>query len=362
MRDAQLELNLRALAHNFKRVRELAPNAKVLAMVKAEAYGHGAIVVAKALADADGFGVAFLAEAQALRAAGITKSILILEGVFTQEEFNQAAEIGAKVIVHQPEQLVFIEQYRGAASADIWLKLNSGMNRLGFKPEQAASAFQRILACACVRELGMATHFAQADDVESEQTPTQIATFNAVYAQLQCLTDRPILRSLSNSAGIVSWPEAHHDWVRPGIMLYGSSPFENQPADALNLLPVMTLSSRLIAINSVKKGEPVGYGARWIADRDTRLGIVAIGYGDGYPRHARNGTPVLINGQRFPLVGRVAMDMITVDLGDAHVELGDKATLWGEGLAVDEVAQCAQTISYELLCKVTSRVTRKVKA
>lgn len=362
MREARLDLNLAALRHNFAVVRQQAPDARVLAMVKADAYGHGARLVAEALPEADGFGVAYLAEAVALREAGIRQPIAVLEGVFSDAELAEALRLGLQVVVHQVEQLQLLECCPLQGRVDVWLKLDTGMHRLGFPPAQALAAFERLRACAQVGVIGLVTHFARADETDCPQTVQQIERFRQVHGQLSALAGQPLPASLANSAGILAWPLAHADWVRPGIMLYGSSPFADRSATELGLRPVMTLRSRLIAINPVSRGEPVGYGGTWVAERDTRLGIVAIGYGDGYPRHARSGTPVLVNGHEVPLAGRVAMDMITVDLGELPARPGDAVVLWGEGLAADRVAACAGTISYELFCKITARVPRHVLA
>jgi alanine racemase len=360
MREAQLGLNLPALHHNIRRVRELAPYARVMAMVKADAYGHGALTVARALGEADSFGVAFIDEALALREAGITQNIAVLEGVFTADEMFNAVRQGLQLVVHQEEQIQLIESCKLSGPIDVWLKVDTGMHRLGFSPERSILAFQRLLAARVVNQVGLLTHFASADELGSRQTEMQIGRFRALQQSLSRNGSRTIPDSLANSAGIIAWPASHGAWVRPGIMLYGSSPLPERSADELGLRPVMTLSSRLIAINHVKKGEAVGYGGSWVAPQDTRIGVVAIGYGDGYPRHARNGTPVLINGKRVPLAGRVSMDMLTVDLGDMLAMIGDPVVLWGEGLPADVIASWAGTISYELFCKVTARVQRKV--
>lgn len=358
MREARLRIDTQALRHNMQRVREIAPHSRLIAMVKADAYGHGALAVAKALPDADAFGVAFLEEALALRKAGIHQPIAVLEGLFSSEEMAEALHQQLMIVVHQEQQLVLLEQCKVPGKVDVWLKMDTGMHRLGFSPEKIPQAFQRLQNCANVGTVGLLTHFAAADDRESSQTERQIACFQALHQQLQAMTAKRVPTSVCNSAGILAWPSVHGDWVRPGIMLYGSSPFANESADSLGLRPVMTLSSRLIAVSALKKGESVGYGATWTAEQDTRIGVVAIGYGDGYPRTAANGTPVLVGGHRVPLAGRVSMDMITVDLADLPLEVGAHCVLWGEGLPVDEVAACAGTLSYELFCKVTARVAR----
>lgn len=358
MRDARLGINIGALHHNMRRVREAAPYARVMAMVKADAYGHGARLVAEALAGADGFGVAFLEEALALRAAGIRQPITLLEGVFSDSEMFEAVRHDLTVVVHQEAQVGYLERCRLSGPVRVWLKLDSGMHRLGFSPEAAVPAFRRLRAARLTGELGLMTHFACADELASPMTDHQLTRFRAVQQVLQG-DGEPIPDTLCNSAGILAWPAAHGAWVRPGIMLFGSSPFADQSAESLGLRPVMTLTSRLIAVRELKKGEPVGYGATWTAERNTRVGVVGIGYGDGYPRHAPSGTPVLVEGRRVPLVGRVSMDMITVDLGNLQPAPGAGCVLWGEGLPADEVAAHAGTLSYELFCKVTGRVRRE---
>jgi alanine racemase len=360
MREARLGLSRQALHHNLCCVRAAAPYARVLAMVKADAYGHGACLVAETLAEADGFGVAFLEEGLALRAAGIQHPVSILEGVFSDEEMFEAVRQRFSVVVHQEQQIRFLENCRLTGPIDVWLKVDTGMHRLGFSPEAAITAFRRIRAARVVGEVGLLTHFAAADTLESPLTEKQIGRFRALQQILTKSGERSMPDSLANSAAILAWPAAHGAWVRPGIMLYGASPFSDRTADELGLQPAMTLSSRLIAVRTIKKGEAVGYGGTWVAEKDTRIGVVAIGYGDGYPRHARNGTPVVVGGHRVALAGRVSMDMITVDLGDAPVDVGAECVLWGEGLSADVVAAYAGTISYELFCKVTARVKREV--
>lgn len=360
MREARLAISRQALHHNLQLVRMAAPYARVMSMVKADAYGHGAQLVAETLAESDGFGVAFLDEALALRAAGIRQPIAVLEGVFSDMEMFEAVRQQLSIVVHQEEQIAFLESCRLSGPIDVWLKVDTGMHRLGFSPESAVTAFRRIRAARVVGEIGLLTHFAAADELESPQTDKQIGRFRALQQVLTRNGERPMPDSMANSAAILAWPVSHGAWVRPGIMLYGSSPFADRTADELDLRPVMTLRSRLIAVRAVKKGEAVGYGASWVAPQDTRIGVIAIGYGDGYPRHARNGTPVLVGGHRVALAGRVSMDMITVDLGTAPVKTGDDCVLWGEGLSADVVAAHAGTISYELFCKVTARVKREV--
>lgn len=360
MREVRLGISKAALHHNLQRVREAAPYSRVMAMVKADAYGHGLPLVADTLAAADGFGVAIIEEALALRAAGVRQPITVLEGVFTPSEMFEAVRQNLSLVIHQEEQIALLEQCRLSGPVNVWLKIDTGMHRLGIAPEASVSAFRRLRAARITGEIGLMTHFACADQLTSPMTEKQLARFRAVQQVLAGNGQDTLPDSLANSAGILAWPATHGAWVRPGIMLYGSSPFPDQTATSLGLRPVMTLTARVIAVRSLKKGEPVGYGATWVAERDTRIGVVGIGYGDGYPRHAPTGTPVLIEGRRLPLVGRVSMDMLTVELGEAPVQVGDTCILWGEGLPADEVAALAGTISYELFCKLTPRVRREV--
>lgn len=353
-RAAQAQINLYALRHNLQRVREVAPQSRVMAMVKANAYGHGMVRVACVLVDAgvDALGVASIDEAMMLRDAGITAPITLLEGFFEPAELMLIQQHGFDIVIHHPAQLAILEATPLATPVTVWLKVDSGMHRLGFAAEQVSQAWHRLAACRNVRgSVRLMTHLASADDLASPQTPQQFACFNAATAEIKAG------RSIANSAAILAWPQTHDEWVRPGIMLYGASPFINDTAIAHDLKPVMTLTSKLIAINYYKKGDAIGYAASWVCPHDMPVGVVAMGYGDGYPRHAVSGTPVLVNGQRVPLIGRVSMDMFSVDLSSQpQACIGDAVTLWGDGLPVEEVARCASTISYQLLCGVTQRV------
>lgn len=358
MRDCWITLDAEALAHNVSLLRELMPAAKLLAMVKADAYGHGMAPVAAFLTDyVDGFGVACLSEAQALRAQGIKGTITIMEGVFSADELAQARALYLTPVIHSPEQVALLEADDASGPLAIWLKVNTGMNRLGFRPTQALMAWRRIGACAGVHRLGLMTHFASADEPVLANTDQQMGRFRALQQALSQEQGRPVAGSLANSAGVLAWPESADAWMRPGIALYGSSPFADRSAAELGLRPVMTLHARVISVFTVPAGERVGYGASWQAPRSTRIAVVSIGYGDGYPRHAPTGTPVLICGRRYELVGRVSMDMITVKVDDA-VCVGDAVVLWGEDLPADDIAAAAGTISYELFCRLTARVRR----
>ncbi len=343
-----------ALRHNLTVVRRLAPRSRVMAVVKANAYGHGIVPVAQALLGADAFGVARLKEAVALREAGIGQSIVLLEGVFSHAELDIAAQLNFELVVHSFAQLQALETWAGGRRLCVWCKVDTGMNRLGFRVEEFAVAWSRLSSCVHVQQLRVMTHLADADSRDTARTPYQIERFATL------VRDLGVERSIGNSAGLMAWPDARVEWVRPGLMLYGISPFTNTRAVDLNLRPAMTLVTSMIAVRQVSKGKEVGYGGAWIADRDTCVGIAAVGYGDGYPRHARIGTPVRVRDQIRPLVGHVSMDMIAIDLGPGTaIESGDLVTLWGEGLSVEEVARFADTIPYELVCAISQRVAMR---
>lgn len=351
-RPAQLTVNLKALTHNFAQIKKMAPGCAVIAMVKANAYGHGLDRVALSLPEADAFGVASLEEGLQLRRAGVKNAIILMEGLFSPEELAQAIEYDFGLVVHHLAQIDMLEKTSLAKPFTVWLKIDTGMHRLGVAPDEVSKAYARLMFCGAVKKpVGLMTHFASADVLNSAQTSQQIELFNRLTAKLE----GP--RSLANSAGIIAWPAAHGDWVRPGIILYGASPFAVRHSVECNLKPVMTLSSELIAIHDVAKGERVGYGGTWTASEDTQVGVVGIGYGDGYPRHAVNGTPVLVNKRPCPLVGRVSMDMLTVDLcSQPDAKIGDPVILWGEGLPVEIIADHSGTNCYELLTRVMPRV------
>lgn len=346
-RPLRATVNLSALRHNLGIARKHSPQARIMAVIKANGYGHGMLRAAKALAAADGFAVLNMAEAIALREAGFSQEILLLEGFFSADELPLLARHGLSSVIHAQWQLDALLQTPVSAPLQAWLKINSGMNRLGFQPGEVPGALHSLQRMGA--QVTLMTHFARAD--ESDGIAEQLALFNAITHG----SDLP--RSLSNSAAVLNYPEAHADWVRPGIMLYGASPTSHQTAAELKLKPVMTLSSELIALRDIPAGSAVGYGASFRADQAMRIGTVACGYADGYPRHAPTGTPVLVAGQRSRVIGRVSMDMLTVDLtGIPDARIGAPITLWGDGLPVDEVAAAAGTISYELLCAVAARV------
>ncbi len=312
--------------------------------------------MAQALLGADAFGVARLKEAVALRDAGIGQTIVLLEGVFSHAELDVAAQLNIELVVHSFAQLQALETWNGGCCLSVWCKVDTGMNRLGFRMDDFPIAWSRLLHCTHVQQLRVMTHLADADSRDNERTPKQIQRFSALVRDLN------VERSIGNSAGLVAWPDARVEWVRPGLMLYGMSPFAAIVAAELNLRPAMTLIAPLIAVRDVKAGEEVGYGGTWRATHDTRVGIAATGYGDGYPRHARTGTPVYVNAQRRPLIGRVSMDMIAIDLGaDSPLQSGAPVILWGEGLPAEQVASFADTIPYELVCAISQRVAMRYR-
>jgi len=322
----------------------------VWAVVKANAYGHGVERVARACAAADGFAVLDFQEALRLRVAGVAKPILMLEGFFTPADLELLPKHGLTPVIHNPEQVEMLRRARLAAEIDVYLKVNSGMNRLGFGVEGLRPAYNAIRMHPQVRNITFMTHFADADGAGG--VSAQLAWFEELTKPFEVRA-----RSLANSAALMRFPQARGDWVRPGIMLYGCSPFADQSAAQLGLKPAMTLASEIIAVHHLHPGERVGYGFTYEAAGEMTVAVVACGYADGYPRHAPTGTPVLVNGKRARLVGRVSMDMITVDVsGVPEARVGSPVTLWGEGLPADEVGAAAGTLSYELLCKVTARV------
>ena len=345
-------IDTHALRHNLNTVRTRAGRAKVIAVVKANAYGHGLVSTVLALSGADAFAVARLEEALALRAAGIGARIILLPGVFTDGELEDAAHERLDLVVHDARQIELLERSGNAARFALWLKIDSGMNRLGFPCREFAAALARIGRLApAARELRLLTHLSSANERDDRVTSAQLARFRAATRGLDAEV------SIANSAGLFGALELGCDWVRPGLALYGASPFEDCSAASLGLRPAMTLMSSVIAVRRVARGEAVGYGGVWVAARDSLIAIVAAGYGDGVPRSLKSGTPVLIRGVRAPLAGRVSMDMLAVDVTDLPaVEVGTPAVLWGEGLPVEEVARHAATIPYELLCSVSQRV------
>ena len=348
----QATINLSACRHNLSVAKKTAAKSRCIAVIKANAYGHGMVKIAQALNDADAFAVARISEAIELHEAGISKPIVLLEGFSSKNELELIAKYKFDSVIHSEEQLILLENFQSNL-IKIIVKIDTGMHRLGYRPEEVAAVYGRLQQCHCVdKNIALMTHFSNADDKHDDKTLKQIEIF---YQSIEGLPDSEV--SLSNSAAILGWPQSHASWNRPGIMLYGVSPFINSTASEHNLKPVMTLKSQLIAVKAVKQGEAIGYGGTYICNKDMTIGIVAIGYGDGYPRHAKTGTPVLVNGKPSQLLGRVSMDMICVDLSEQeNAKINDPVILWGEGLAIEEIADSADTIAYELLCGVTNRV------
>lgn len=356
---ARALIRLGAIRHNFHAIKTRAPGARVMAVIKANAYGHGLLPVARCLADADCLAVARLTEATDLRDAGIDTPIALLGGVFSETDLDQAIALDLQLGVHNESQIDWLERF-GEAEATVWLKIDTGMNRLGFRPHEAPNLISRLQNCAAVGELRVLTHLANADHMQDDTTASQIGKFRKIVDAF----DGHI--SIANSPGILGWRKdleafARHCsdgklWVRPGLALYGISPFPGQCGADFGLEPAMRFTSRLIVIRPIRKGEAVGYGGTWRAGHDTVLGMVAAGYGDGYSRFIPAGTPVMVNGRRVQIAGLVSMDLTAVDLGpDAKDQIGDSVLLWGDELPVEEVAGHAGTIPYQLVCGISNR-------
>ena len=347
MRPARALIDLQALRHNYQLARE-SSGARALAVIKADAYGHGAVRCAQALeAEADGFAVACIEEALELRAAGIRAPILLLEGFFEADELALIVEHDLWCVVHALWQLEAIEQATLRKPITVWLKLDSGMHRVGLHPSDYQAAYQRLLASGKVAKIVLMSHFARADELDSSSASEQVAVFEAARQGLSAEV------SLRNSPALLGWPQVPSDWVRPGIMLYGATPFEQANALAARLQPVMTLESKVISVRELPAGEPVGYGAKFITEKPMRIGVVAMGYADGYPRQAPSGTPVLVAGQRSQLLGRVSMDMLCIDLTDVpQAGLGSTVELWGKNILASDVAMAAGTIPYQIFCNL----------
>jgi alanine racemase len=349
MRPLFATIDSSALRHNLGVVRRHAPRSQVLAVIKANGYGHGRTRVAAALAHSDGFALVELDGAVALREAGYRQRIVLLEGFFEVSELPLLARYRLATVVHSPWQVAALGQLPADARLDVLLKVNTGMNRLGLSPSEYAKARAQLAADSRIGSVALMTHFAEADDARGVAWQMERLQQFAGHDSL------PL--SLANSAAILRYPETHSGWVRPGIMLYGCSPFPATTAREVGLEPAMTLESRLIAVQELLPGESVGYGAQFRAERRTRVGVVACGYADGYPRHAPNGTPVEVAGRLTGTVGRVSMDLLCVDLAPVpEAAVGSRVVLWGEGVPVERVAAAAGTVGYQLLCAVAPRV------
>lgn len=355
MRPAFIQIDSHALLHNIERIQALAPHSKVIAMVKANAYGCGLTAVLPMLAPkVDAFGVACIEEALAVKALDLNTRCILFQGVFFEDELKIAAEYQFECVLHSKEQLTWLLNTPLPIPLSVWVKVNTGMNRLGFQLHEIDEIFKALTKCPWVLpNLGLMTHFAMSDDPNNEMNAQQFQAFQQL---------NPIgvtRRSLANSGAIFAMPHTHADAVRPGITLYGVSPFPEETGNSLGLIPVMQFLSAISAIQDCKTGDSVGYGATFKAERPSRIGIVAVGYGDGYPRHILPGTPVWISGHLVPIVGRVSMDTLAVDLTDyPFLSVGNSVELWGKNLPVEVIAKNAGTIPYELLCQVTVRVRR----
>lgn len=353
MRSPRVFIDIWALRQNLARVRQIAPRSRVMAVVKADAYGHGMLRVAHALRDADAFAVSCVTEALTLRQAGVAKPVIALHGARDAEDLRLASRHDIQLVLHQDHQLRLLSDVALARSVKVWVKLDTGMHRLGFAPERAAEIHAALNSMTSVSGApAFMTHLASADEPDKPSTPEQIRLFDRYCPA-------GVEQSIDNSAGVLRWSAAHRDWVRPGLALYGCSPFAGLCGEDEGLKAVMSVHAPVVAVSHRRAGERIGYGGDGLCERDGWFAAVAIGYGDGYPRHARSGTPVLVRGRRCPLIGRVSMDLVMVDLGtEPLAEAGEDAVLWGPGLSVEEVAAHASTICYELLCAAGARSHR----
>lgn len=355
-RATQAIINLHALRENYQFAQKQAPNSRAYAVVKANAYGHGVMPVVNALvSEADGFAVACVDEAIAIRNGGVVLPILVLEGAMDAAECQLAVDYNLELALHNQTQIDWLKALsKGELKGQlkVWVKVDSGMHRLGFRPQQVPAIVSELRALPMVSDIQLMSHFACADDPENPFNQQQLDVLTA-------LKPMNLNWSMSNSAAILTMADAHGELIRPGIMLYGSHPVKHQQGPTIGLQPVMTLQSEVIALHQLDAGETVGYGQAYKVDKPTVIAVVAIGYGDGYPRSAKDGTPVLIKGKQFPIAGRVSMDMITVDVTNGGVVLGDTVTLWGTGLSADIVAEHCGTIAYELFCQITERVKKQ---
>ena len=354
-RALQALIDSKALLHNYNVVKEIAPNSKVMAMVKADAYGHGLLAVARILKQADALGVACIEEAILLRRNGIENRIALMQGFYSANELDAINEFNLEVVVHNQFQLESLLQ-KNKKPVKIWLKINTGMNRLGFSLDTAKSAYEKLISCKKVSLVGIITHLASADETSSQLTKNQIERSDSFCVKINTTCEK----SIANSAGILGWNDAITDWVRPGLMLYGVSPFANKTGLELGLKPVMQLETEIIAIHNIKKGEGIGYNHKFIADKGMTIGIIAIGYADGIGANFTKNTKLLIKNKHSNFIGKVSMDMAAIDLTNIAAKVGDKARLWGDSLPLESISQQTQTSCYELLTKLGARVSKVV--
>lgn len=349
-RHSRIVIDLDAIRHNYRQLKSTASESRVVAVIKADAYGHGAIEVARALPDADAFAVATSMEALALRHDGISNRIIVLGGVVDAAEMRDCIEHRLDPVIHQQWQLELLSGAQRQHPLDVWIKFNTGMGRLGFQAEQVHQVIQRLTQVEGLGQIRLMTHLANADDLKDEKTRQQIA-------QVEALNLQQYEWGVANSAAILGWPQSRLNWVRAGIALYGSDPLLDQRCQQ-SLIPAMTFSSQVLAINHLKKGQTVGYGGLYTCPEDQTIAVVAAGYADGYPRHAQQGF-VLVHGQRAPIVGRVSMDMITINVTGLRVEAGDEVILWGKEPLAEDIARGSETISYELFCHAGCHAKRE---
>lgn len=351
-RPTQALIDLDAIRHNYAQAKRLSPKSKAIAIIKANAYGHGSVMVGKALSsEADAFGVACLEEALELRESSIENPILLLEGIFEPEELQDVDTHGLTITVATYRQLQWVLVAKLEHPIDVFLKMDSGMHRLGFAPEETEAVYHQLSQCKNVKSVVLMTHFAQADEADRSVTEQQVSRFESAVGHIEA----PY--ALSNSAGVLSDTKANQDYIRPGIMLYGATPMGTDHLSGSLLKPAMSLRSAIFSIRDLPAGESIGYGGRFVCDRPTRVGVVAMGYADGYPRHAVDGTPVWVNGHMSRIIGKVSMDMLTVDLTDLpHIQEGAFVELWGNNVSANLVADHSATIAYTLFTGVTRRV------
>ena len=351
-RPSRVIIDIKALEHNFSRIKELVHNSKIMAIIKADAYGHGIVRVAKTLRDADAFGVACLEEAEQLRIASITTPIILLEGPYKPNDLSLIIKLNLEVVIHNEYQLELLEKSKIDGAIKVWLKIDTGMHRLGFSVDKTEEMLRRLMLCRNINSTPiLMSHLATANEKNHALTYQQLDSFREISKIVN------VEKTIANSAAVINFPDVHFDWVRPGLMLYGVSPLINSCGHDHGLKSVMTLESEIISIQYLSKGEPVGYGATWRCPENMPVGIIAAGYGDGFPRHAKSGTPILVNNIRCPLIGRASMDMLTIDLrNQSNAKIGDRVVLWGGSLPIEEIATYAETIPYELLCGVHKRL------
>lgn len=361
-RPTEILIDLSALKHNCQQAQILSPDSQTVAVIKADAYGHGAVEIASSLQNHVAmFAVSSAEEALELRSSGIQLPILLLEGCFSEEELLIANSQGFEVVMHNREQVQMLACLSDGQSIKVWLKVDTGMHRLGFNEQDLCAAFSELNTNKRVSNIVLMTHLSIADDTQSNFTQLQLDVFTRCHKQVNDIAGKTVETSIANSAGVLGWPNSRSQWDRPGIMLYGLSPFSEKLAGTIDIKPVMTLTSKVIALRTIQAGESVGYGNTWVASKESVIATVAVGYGDGYPRNAKSGTPVLVSGQRGLLCGRVSMDMITVDVTGLHgVTLNSNVELWGENLSANEVASFAQTIGYELVTRLPKRLRRRI--